>query len=321
MKTCLDLFSGIGGFALACRWAGIETIAFCETNEDCAAFLERTWGRPVQRDIRTLNGKQYQGIYLLTGGPPCQPASRAGQQRGSEDDRWLWGEAVRIAKESQPTWFLFENPPGILDVGLDRILADLEGIGYEVQPVSIPACAVDSPQDRERIWILGYRKERIGRLPNKQWEGDSQSSGTTKGDSLADGDLSERWPDIEYGGSNLQGKHNQGEAPGGFESSAEIGDLASTRERGHREGAFKCSGQNCGWPCDPSCGPTENLPWQEYFWIVCPGDKVRRCPVGIHEMVDGVSTSLLQALGNSIVPAVAFQILKAMLAAERMNEK
>ena len=65
----LDLFSGIGGFALAARWAGIETVAFCEIEEFPRKVLNKNFpGIPIHHDIRELDGKDYEGIDLITGG-------------------------------------------------------------------------------------------------------------------------------------------------------------------------------------------------------------------------------------------------------------
>jgi DNA (cytosine-5)-methyltransferase 1 len=113
----LDIFSGIGGFALAAQWAGFKTVAFCESDARCRAFLEKRWALPVHPDIRKLDGRNYTGISLVTGGPPCQPTSRAGKQGGEGDDRWLWPEALRVLGEAKPDCVVFENPPGILERG------------------------------------------------------------------------------------------------------------------------------------------------------------------------------------------------------------
>lgn len=154
----LDLFSGLGGFTIAAHevWDDVETVSFVEIDKRCRDFLSRAWpGVPIHDDIKTLDASKWRGtIDLMVGGPPCQPASRAGKQKGSEDDRWLWDETLRVCEECIPTWCLFENPPGLGDVGLDGILTHLEGIGYEVQTVDIPACAVNSPHRRHRYWII-----------------------------------------------------------------------------------------------------------------------------------------------------------------------
>jgi site-specific DNA-cytosine methylase len=191
--THLDLFSGLGGFAIAAQAAGFQTVAFCEKDRRCREFLIRTWGLPVHDDIDTLDGRQYRGVALVSGGPPCQPASRAGKQGGESDDRWKWPAAIRVLFESEADAFVYENPLGILDlaeygesppVGSDgfalgdhgdiftrtgsgkllEIVGQIEAGGYEVQPIAIPACAVNSPQLRMRIWIVGFRSDRGRRI-------------------------------------------------------------------------------------------------------------------------------------------------------------
>jgi len=83
-------------------------------------------------------------------------ASRAGQRRGKDDNRYLWPEMLRVVKESQPTWVLAENVPGIIDLALDQVLSDLETIGYETGTLVIPACAVGAPHRRDRVWIVAH---------------------------------------------------------------------------------------------------------------------------------------------------------------------
>lgn len=184
--THLDLFSGIGGFALAAKANGVETVVFCENNDECHAFLEKTWGLPIVRDIRDFDGTKWRGCWLLTAGVPCQPSSRAGKRRGKEDDRWLWPEALRVLAEAKPTWCIFENPPGIDDVGLDGILAEMEGLGYEVQPFDIPACAVNSPQLRHRYYIVGHAESEPGSvLQRKRWGRVCDAGGSTQASYVA----------------------------------------------------------------------------------------------------------------------------------------
>ena len=113
-------------------------------------------------------------IHLLSAGTPCQPASVAGQQRGSSDDRWLWPETYRIIRELQSEWILLENVRGLLalegGVEFKYLLSDLETSGYETKQFLIPACAVNAPHRRDRIFIVAYTdsprlRERWGAEP------------------------------------------------------------------------------------------------------------------------------------------------------------
>ena len=116
-KAHVDLFTGLGGFSLAAQANGIRTVAMCECDPKCRAFLAKAWpGVPVHPDVRNFPGADYRGAFLLTAGVPCQPASRAGKQGGAGDDRWLWPAALAALESVRPDWALFENPPGIEDL-------------------------------------------------------------------------------------------------------------------------------------------------------------------------------------------------------------
>jgi hypothetical protein len=197
--THVDLFSGIGGFALAAHANGIRTVQFCEIDSRCRDFLSKTWpGVAIHDDIRTFHfgvaDAKRRAPFLLTAGVPCQPASRAGKQRGEADDRWLWPEAIRVLRETSPAWCLFENPPGIGDLEFDRILADVEAEGYEVEVLSIPACAVNAPHRRERYWIVG---KRMAHADEPRREGPDVREGRRDAHGLcaerAQGDLADIW--------------------------------------------------------------------------------------------------------------------------------
>jgi len=151
----LDLFSGIGGFALAAQWAGIETVAFCEIEEFPRKVLAKNFpGVPIHHDIRDLDGGEYAGIDLITGGYPCQPFSVAGNRRGSRDPRHLWPEMLRVIKQARPAWVVAENVKGHVTLGLDTVLDDLESEGYTAGATLLPACAIGAVHQRERVFVL-----------------------------------------------------------------------------------------------------------------------------------------------------------------------
>jgi len=173
----LDLFSGIGGFALAASrvWPHHEIVGFCEKDKYCQQILAKHWPDvPIHEDIYELKG---QPADLVTGGFPCQPFSTAGKQRGTSDDRYLWPEMLRIIRESQPTWVVGENVPGIIGMALDQVLIDLEMEGYACQCFVIPACGVDAPHRRDRVWIVANSQHNWDRRGQQLKE-----SGKEKGD-------------------------------------------------------------------------------------------------------------------------------------------
>jgi DNA (cytosine-5)-methyltransferase 1 len=156
----LDLFSGIGGFSLGLERAGMQTVAFCEIEPYCRAVLRKHWPNvPCYEDVRTLTAERLRedgigSIDVICGGFPCQPFSQAGKRLAEKDVRHLWPEYFRIIKECRPSWVIGENVIGLINLGLDSVLNDLESIGYATRTFDIPACAVGAPHYRRRVWII-----------------------------------------------------------------------------------------------------------------------------------------------------------------------
>lgn len=180
----IDLFSGIGGFALATEivWDNVEHI-FCDNEPFAQAILKKHWpNAQIYGDIRQLKGNVSEP-YILTGGFPCQPFSHAGVRRGTADDRYLWPEMLRVISEFRPRWVIAENVSGLLSIQngmvFEQVCADLENEGYEVWPFVIPACSVGAPHRRDRVWIVGHSKNsperEVGEIPQRK---DAKSRGS-----------------------------------------------------------------------------------------------------------------------------------------------
>lgn len=183
-----SLFSGIGAPELAALWLGWQNVFHCEINEFCNTILNYWFPNSINyENIKTTDFSRWQGqIDILTGGFPCQPFSSAGRRLGTDDDRYLWPEMLRVIRQIQPTFVIGENVAGIISmvqpgeevkVGsttslfeenddiyqkkqefvVETVCSDLECEGYSVQPFVIPACAVGAPHQRDRVWFIARR--------------------------------------------------------------------------------------------------------------------------------------------------------------------
>jgi DNA-cytosine methyltransferase len=185
----LDLFSGIGGFALAAKQAGLEFAQsfHSDINEFTNKIYQKNFPASVALgDVRKINPRDLpKGQWLITAGFPCQPFSIAGKGLGSRDKRNLWGEVVRLVSALNPDWVVCENVPNIENIpfqtrrfevgsveyqkGIDSIstftlfqcVQDLEKEGYSVAVFEVPALAKNAPHRRQRVWIVANR-ESVG---------------------------------------------------------------------------------------------------------------------------------------------------------------
>lgn len=182
--THLGLFEGIGGFSLAAKWMGWETLAWCEWNEFGKKVLRHHFPNAEGfGDITKTDFKKYANtIDILTGGFPCQPYSQAGKRLGTEDDRHLWPEMLRVIGEVQPTYVVGENVYGITNwnggLVFNEVQVDLESKGYEVQTCILPACAVGALHRRDRVWFIAYSKHNRIRRWEQQQESQQTQNGT-----------------------------------------------------------------------------------------------------------------------------------------------
>ena len=167
----LDLFSGIGGFALGLDSTGIfETVKFVEKDKYCQKVLQKNFPNiPIEEDIKNVEGKEGDAD-VVVGGFPCQPMSVAGKRKGTDDDRYLWPEMFRLIKQIKPQFVIGENVQGIINIQngmvLRQVQDDLESEGFEVQCFLIPASGIGAWHQRYRVWIVGH-SEHNGLLASK----------------------------------------------------------------------------------------------------------------------------------------------------------
>ena len=165
-----SLFSGIGGFDLAAEWAGWENAFNCEIDPFCRQVLKYHFPNAVQyEDIKTTDFTVWRGkIDVLTGGFPCQPFSTAGKHKGTADNRYLWPEMLRAIREISPRWIVGENVLGIINwsrgLVFERVHADLEAEGYEVDTFVLPACGVGAKHLRYRVWFVAHANSNRQRI-------------------------------------------------------------------------------------------------------------------------------------------------------------
>lgn len=181
--THLGLFAGIGGFELAAKWMGWETKAWCEWNEFGQKVLRYHFPEAEGHgDITKTDFTKYaNSIDILTGGFPCQPYSTAGKRLGKEDDRHLWPEMLRAIREVSPRWVVGENVRGLTNwnggLVFDEVQADLEAEGYEVLPFLLPACAVNAPHRRDRIFFVAHSESAVRKESCETWRRWAGASG------------------------------------------------------------------------------------------------------------------------------------------------
>ncbi|MBT2748365.1 DNA cytosine methyltransferase [Lysobacter sp. ISL-42] len=290
-------FAGIGGFAYACRLAG--------------------W--PDEEPI-------------WTGGFPCQPFSVAGRQRARADDRHLWPELHRLIASARPAAFLGENVAGIVPLALDGVLADLEAEGYASRAVVVPACAVNAPHRRGRVWIVGRRladaagsERRAQRAAGNDVDGQDAEREEThhRTGALGEAGLADRDGERRGEARRLCGRAAQwpaGGGEGGVEHAArerrgEGRPRPALRQRGDVTAASAGGVGDADGAGSQGCVEHWQRTGQWDAWQTSRTLAGRRIPEsGIRLLADGVSARIpkLRAAGNAIVPQVAAEILRAL---------
>lgn len=317
----LSLFSGIGGFDIGLERAGMRTVAFCEFEPYCQAVLKRHWPEvPIYDDVRTLSADTLQrdGVWpidVVAGGFPCQDLSFAGKRAGIKGERsGLWSEFARLIGEVRPRFAIMENVPGLLSAGHGRVLGDLAALGYDAVWDCVPASAVGAPHRRDRVWIVAHapseRREEAER--DRSDEPAQRASGRSEDVADASSQRMERdrasWQQESFASieERLSGRDRSNVS-------------YTTRPKRARQRAVT-GGQQSGLadsvrrqPEPRLGGMADGLPdWLDSsLWLEEP-ERVPRVATGIENRA-----SRLKALGNSIVPQVAFLIGQAVMESTR----
>jgi DNA (cytosine-5)-methyltransferase 1 len=159
----IDLFAGLGGFHVALKELGHRCVFACEIDTDLGTLYEENFGVKPHGDIRTLDVKSVPEHDLLCAGFPCQPFSKAGEQRGLECPQWgdLIDYVVRILRLRRPQSFIIENVPNLVRHRNGETWRSIEHrlrlAGYTVTDGILSPHHFGVPQIRERAFIVGSR--------------------------------------------------------------------------------------------------------------------------------------------------------------------
>jgi len=353
-----SLFSGIGGFDLASEWMGWNNIFHCEWNEFGQRVLKHHFPKSISYgDITTTDFTIHRGqIDILTGGFPCQPYSQAGKRLGKEDDRHLWPEMLRAIREIQPRWVVGENVLGLVNwnggLVFDEVQADLENEGYVVQPYVLPACAVNAPHRRDRVWFVAYSESanatRGGESKHSERAGIAEIGGRLWNKPCGNGNdenvtntnhtgTINAMRDNGNGAENDKGRQGKPQSKSwtdcGYDSYTNGTGLQKTRSKQQATGVVKhgkldttiadpngiglsCEGRptGMGWERLGINDAQDNRSGWENFPTQSP---ICQRNDGLPTELDGITFSKwrqesVKAYGNAIVPQVAHQIFKAI---------
>lgn len=162
--TFIDLFAGIGGFRIALERQDAECVFSSEWDKDAQRTYQENFGDIPKGDITKINEEEIPKHDILCGGFPCQAFSISGKQRGFKDTRGtLFFDIARIVKRHSPKVVFLENVKNLTKHyhgnTLKIILRTLEDLGYNVFYKVLVASHYGVPQQRERIYIVGFRKD------------------------------------------------------------------------------------------------------------------------------------------------------------------
>lgn len=198
--TSVEICAGAGGTALGLELAGFKHVALVENDPQACETLRRN--RPkwnvIEADVTKFDGSPYEGVDLLSGGVPCPPFSVAGKQLGERDERDLFPQVLRLARECEPKAVMVENVRGLLDPVFHDYRARLERrlsqIGYETEWKLLQASDFGVPQLRPRVVMVALRSGYAGAF---RWPEPTGEPPPTVGEVLYKEMASCGWPGAE----------------------------------------------------------------------------------------------------------------------------
>ena len=321
----LDLFSGIGGFSLGLESTGFfETIGFVEKDKFCHEVLKKNFPNiTIESEVRNVKGDRY-AADIITGGFPCQPFSVAGKRRGTDDDRYLWDETIRIIRETKPRWFIGENVEGIINIQegmvLRQVQDDLEKEGFQVQCLVIPASSIGAWHQRKRVWIIAYsehngshRQEGNETIKSsnqsKEWVSVGNDKDVSNTDSIRHGRWgSEGCADREW---SFLSREQEGRTMGS--EAQRCDDIAANSNSEGSQGHGVSTNMETMQISKEHITKTdteEQQTWWQTQSAVCG------VPNGVSFELDKDRKDRIKSLGNSIVPLIARQLGLAIMKAE-----
>jgi len=311
-------FAGIGGWSHALRLAG--------------------W--PDDREI-------------WTGSCPCQPFSVAGKGKGKSDERHLWPIFFRLISECRPDVVMGEQVAGKAGYDwLDGVAADLEGEGYAAGAVDIPACAVDAPHIRQRLYwcAVGHPNAMRELQPQgiisdeRGWIGDAGAGDMVNADCAGQREhgraisIFEEQPSAQRASGDAfdMADANGGGCDGWQETSQRSKERGIIVERVGGCDMADADSQSIRWGrSEEATGETRchegeaqqrkrvwsdawsdgNNFWTDHQWLTGADGKTRRAKPGVRLLVDGVPGRVgrLRGYGNAIVPPLAAEMIKAFM--------
>ena len=195
--TSVEICAGAGGQALGLEQAGFAHEALVEIEPEACNTLSinRPHWNVIRGDLRHFSGAKYRGVDLLAGGVPCPPFSKAGKQLGTDDERDLFPEALRLVEEIKPRAVMLENVRGLLDSVFDeyrkKIQDDLRRLGYVAEWRLLNASDYGVPQLRPRVIFVAVKSSAAAPF---QWPLPVEKAPQTVGQCLHDLMAARGWP-------------------------------------------------------------------------------------------------------------------------------